>query len=534
LKPFDASGAFHPVAKGDRLRRLAVRGAGVTVFSGGVALCVQVVATVVLARLLTPSDFGVVTMVSTFSLLLSNFGFNGFTEALIQREEVDQFLVSNLFWINLGGGLLLTVGFAAAGSLLARFYGDPRVAHVAVGMSLTILLTTLSVQHLALLKRAMLFHLVSLNDIVAAAVSVVVSIVLGWAGWGYWALVAGAVARPLSQFVGAWSLCRWIPSLPRRATGTAPAIQFALRTYGRFTANYCTWNLDNLLIGWRLGPVSLGFYKKAYDLFSLSVSQTTAPLTSVAVSALSRLNRDSEQYKRYFLGAFGVTAFLSMGLGADLFLVGKDVIRLLLGPQWGETGRIFRYFCPGIGVMLLYYTHGWIHLSIGRADRWLRWGFVEFGVTALLFVLALPWGAVGIAVAWTVSFWILTLPSLWYAGRPIQLGIEPVVAAVWRYILASLLAGCASWAILPRLAFLAGAPGPVAAVMHIATISALFATLYLAAVILLHRGCAPLNQVARLLQEMVPGLRSSRSPGVAAAPLVNTNEVAVPTLSGTR
>jgi PST family polysaccharide transporter len=534
LKPFDESGAFRPTAEGDGLRRLAVRGVGVTVFSGGLALCVQIVATVVLARLLTPSDFGVVTMVTTFSLLLVNFGLNGFTEAVIQRDEIDQFLVSNLFWINLGAGLLLTIGFAAAGSLLAWFYGDLRVARVAAGMSITIFLTTLSVQHLALLKRAMRFSLVSANDIAAGAVAVVVSILLGWAGWGYWALVAGAVARALSQSVGAWSLCRWIPSLPRRAAGTTSMVRFALSTYGRFTANYLTWNLDNLLIGWRLGPVSLGFYKKAYDLFALSASQTTAPLTSVAVSALSRLNRDLTQYKRYFLGALGVTAFLGMGLGADLFLVGKDVIRLLLGPKWEESGRIFTFFCPGIGVMLLYYTHGWIHLSIGRADRWLRWGFVEFSVTALLFVLGLPWGAVGIAVAWTLSFWILTLPSLWYAGRPIQLGIPPVISAVWKHILASLLAGCASTAIIPRLPSFGVGSGSVAAIVHIVMISVLFGTLYLGAVILLHRGCAPLYQVARLLREMLPSGRFSRSssPNVAAAPL-NSTGAAVTANTGT-
>jgi polysaccharide transporter, PST family len=242
------------------------------------------------------------------------------------------------------------------------------------------------------------------------------------------------------------------------------------------------------------------------------------------VSALSRLSRDSTQYKRYFLGALGVTAFLGMGLGADLFLVGKDVIRLLLGPKWGESGRIFTFFCPGIGVMLLYYTHGWIHLSIGRADRWLRWGFVEFSVTALLFVLGLPWGAVGIALAWTLSFWILTLPSLWYAGRPIQLGIPPVIAAVWKHILASLLAGCASKAIIPKLPSVGMGSGSVAAILHIVMVSVLFGTLYLVMVIFLHRGCAPLYQVARLLREMVPSGRFSRSspPIVAPVPLNST------------
>ena len=84
------------------------------------------VSTVVLARLLTPSDFGLVAMVTTFILLLTNFGLNGFTEAIQQREEINRGLVSNLFWINLVAGGLLTAGFAAAGSLLARFYGDAK------------------------------------------------------------------------------------------------------------------------------------------------------------------------------------------------------------------------------------------------------------------------------------------------------------------------------------------------------------------------------------------------------------------------
>src|SRR5207247_1921607 len=235
------------------------------------------------------------------SLLLINFGLNGFTEAVLQRKEINHFLISNLFWINAGAGLLLTAGFAAAGSLLARFYHDARVTRVAVGMSATIFLTTLSVQHLALLKRAMRFTVVSGNDILARAVSVSVSIVLALTGAGYWALVGGAVAQALSLCIGAWLFCRWLPGFPRRAEGTASMVRFAMSAYGRFIVNYCTWNLDNILVGWRFGPLSLGFYKKAYDLFALSTTQLTAPLTSVAVSALSRLNADSIKYRQYLL-----------------------------------------------------------------------------------------------------------------------------------------------------------------------------------------------------------------------------------------
>ncbi len=164
--------------------------------------------------------------------------------------------------------------------------------------------------------------------------------------------------------------------------------------------------------------------------------------------------------------------------------------------------------------MLLYGTHGWIHLSIGRADRWFRWGMVEFTVTALLFVLALPWAPVGIAMAWAASFVILTIPALWYAGRPIQLGISPVIAAVWKYLLASLLAGGASIGIVRRLSYFVAASDSVGAVSHILMISLVFWTFYVIAVILLHRGLQPFYQVADVLRDMVP---SGRLPAPAAA-----------------
>jgi len=511
LKPFDANGAFQPIEEGGGLRRLAVRGAGVTVFSQGVVFAVQLIATVGLARLLTPSDFGVVAMVTTFSLLLMSFGQNGYAEAVIQREEINHFLASNLFWINLSVGLLLAIGFAAAGSVLARFYGDQRVAHVAIGMSLTIFISSTSVLHLALLKRALHFSVASANDILSNVVSIVSSILLASAGWGYWALVAGAIVRQFVQSVGAWCLCRWIPSLPRRVIGTGSIVRFALNVYGRFSFNYITRNTDNLLVGWRFGPSSLGFYKKAYDLFVLPANQLLSPVQEVALSTLSRLDRGSMQYRRYFLNGLSILAFLGMGAGALLTLVGKDLIRLLLGVKWEAAGQIFTFFGPGIGVMLIYNASGIIHLSIGRPDRWFRWVIVEFGVTVLLFFLGLPWGPVGIASAWTASFWILIIPAFWYAGRPIRFGITPVLAVVWKYLLASLLAGCASAAIIREIPSLVVAPGILGALARIVTISLLFSILYLGAVIFLHGGPDPLYRFARLLPDMLPWARPRES-----------------------
>jgi PST family polysaccharide transporter len=503
LTSFDTNPLFSPLTGGEGLRRRAVRSAGVTVFAQVVAFSVQMIATIVLARLLVPADFGLVAMVTTFSLLLSYVGVIGFPEAILQREEIDRFLASNLFWINMAVGTVLSVGFAAAGSLLAKFYGDPRVERVTFAVSITIFLSCISVIHLALLKRAMRFSAVSMNDIIARVASVLISIVLALAGWGYWALVAGVIAQPLSTAVGAWILCGWVPSLPRRVPTTGSMIRFATHVYGSFSIDYCTHNLDNLLVGWRFGSLPLGFYKKAYELFVLPANQFLSAFP-VAVSTLSRLKRDRMEYRRYLLAGISILAFAGMGIGGDLTLVGKDVVRLLLGPQWAEAGKIFTFFGPGIGIMLVYRTQGMVHLSLGTTSRFFRWAMIEFAVTSALFFLALRWGPSGIAVAWTMASWVLVFPAFWYATRPMQFAVGDMLATVWKFILASLLAGGGCYAIVHTIPALAARSGASGALLRIVSDTLLFGGLYVGMVVLLHGGLQPLRQIVGLLREMAP------------------------------
>ena len=187
------------------------------------------------------------------------------------------------------------------------------------------------------------------------------------------------------------------------------------------------------------------------------------------------------------------------------------MIRFLLGPGWDEAGRIFALFGPGIGVMLLYSTHGWIHLSSGRPGRWFRWGVYEFLFTVGLFVLALHWGPPGIALAWTISYFILFFPAIWYAGNPIQLPMISVVAAVWKFFLASAAAGFATHALLQFVSPTSGFPGALDALLQFATVSMLFFALYLLAVVVLYRGLGPIHQTFRLIRDVLPQRKKEKS-----------------------
>jgi O-antigen/teichoic acid export membrane protein len=504
LKPFQSDGTFHPIATGTGLRRTAVRGAGVAIAGSAGNFALQIGSVIILARLLTPSDFGVVTMVTTFSLLLRGFGLNGFTELIMQREELTDSLASNLFWIGLGIGTILTLAFAGSGRLLALFYHNSDVAQVTQGMSLTIVIGCLGYVHLGLLRRAMHFRSTAIIYFAGQVLQVIVSIALALAGWHYWALVWGSVTQTAVVTAGVWLVCRWTPSRPGRALGTGSGLKFAINVYSHYAFSYLTSNTDNLLVGWRFGARALGFYKRAYDLFVMPQTQLLAPLSAVVVSTLSRVQGDREQFRHYFLRTISVLALVGMGIGADLVLVGEDLFRFLFGPGWEEAGRIFALFGPGIGIMLLYNTHGWIHLSIGRPERWFRWGLMEFACTVTLFLLTLRWGPSGIALAWTISYFLLMFPGFWYAGKPIGLGVGPLFAVIWKFFAASVGAGCGTALIIRAIPEFPTAAGGAGAFVRMVLVSLIFFALYIGGVIALHGGVKPLAETIGLLRDLLP------------------------------
>ncbi len=514
--PFQSDGSFHPIATGAGLRRTAVRGAGAAIAGSAGSFTLQIGAIVILARLLFPADFGIVTMVTTFSLLLRSFGLAGFTEFIMQYEELTEALASNLFWINLGIGTILTLAFASSGRLLAHFFHNPAVVGVTYGISLTIVIGCLGYIHTGLLQRAMHFRTTAIISFVGQVVQYVVCIVLAIGGWHYWALVWGSVAQTVVLTAGAWVVCRWVPGWPGRAAGTGSGFKFGMTVYSHFAFNYLTRNTDNVLVGWRFGDRALGFYKKAFDLFVLPETQLLSPLSAVVVSTLSRVSRDREQFQRYFLRTISVLALIGMGIGADLALVGSDLIRFLFGSGWEQAGRIFALFGPGIGVMLLYNTHGWIHLSIGRPERWFRWGLLEFVCTATLFLLTLRWGPPGIAFAWTASYFLLMFPGFWYAGKPIGLGMGPVLGVIWKFFAASVGAGVGTFLIFRAMPYFATIVGLRGAFVRMVSVSLVFFGLYLGGVIALHRGVKPLSEMAGLVRDFLPERTVERASPTAA------------------
>jgi O-antigen/teichoic acid export membrane protein len=131
------------------------------------------------------------------------------------------------------------------------------------------------------------------------------------------------------------------------------------------------------------------------------------------------------RYRGNFLKVLSLLAFVGMPLSAVLSLVSHDAIVLLFGSQWEKSAPIFLAFSLSVGITIVYIAHAWLHLSLGTPDRWFRLGFLELVVTVVCVLVGLRYGGLGVAVAYSASFYILIGPAFWYAGKPVGLTLSP-------------------------------------------------------------------------------------------------------------
>jgi O-antigen/teichoic acid export membrane protein len=448
LQTLDALNTDHLHAD---LRGRSVRGGMQTLTSQGTQFAIQTVATVVLARLLTPADFGLVAMVSTLTGLGQAFADLGLSEATIQRKEISHDQVSALFWINVAIGLGLMLITAALAPAFARFYRDPRLTNITLVVSLTFLVGGLRVQPDAILRRQMRFFALAIRDIASWAIAVPVAITIAWRGGSYWALVALPLTLNSIQMLVSWVLVKWRPSLPRRDAEVGSMISFG----GKVAASYLVITLnrsaDNVLVGKYLGAGPLGLYSKAYNLLMLPVRQLSVPVASVTVPAFSRIQGDRVRFARFYLRSVNLMMWISAPIFAYLVVAAEPVIVLVLGNQWRAAAPVFQILViSALGQLLLDSTLT-LFISRGQSDRLLKILLIIFPVIIGSYLIGLPFGIKGVALSgsivlvgilpWLLKFTFrgtdLTLPQL---GRallyPVSLAL--VAALVARIALHSL------------------------------------------------------------------------------------------------
>lgn len=401
-----------------------------TLTSQAAQFIMQSVSTVVLARLLTPADFGLVAMVTAISGLGQAFADLGLSEATIQSPEVDHQQVSTLFWINVAIGLSLTLIMVALTPVIVWFYHEPRLKPITLLVSLTFVIGGLRVQHDALLRRQMRFASLAIRDVIAYLIAVPLAIVLAWKGYGYWALVVLPLTLNSTQMLLSWVLVRWIPGLPRRAAGIRSMLVFGSRVAGSYLILNINQNADNVLIGWYWGANPLGLYSRAYNLLMLPVKQLGIPARGVAVPVFSRVQNDPERLTRYYLRAVNLIIWISAPLFGYLFVAARPIIILTLGYRWRGAAPVFQMLAIFALGQLLLDSILWLFIGRGESHRLFKLLLTISPIIVASYMLGLPFGIKGVALSGSLMLLAIFPWVLKYSFQ----GTELTLAALGRSI----------------------------------------------------------------------------------------------------
>lgn len=399
------------------LKGKTVRGGLWTLGSQGLIVAIQFTAIPILTRLLDPTDFGLVAMVTVFTGLSTMFVDAGLSMSTIQRKEITHQQISNLFWLAAGLGLAISLIIVAAAPAIAWFYSEPRLMPISLALATTPLFAGLTIQHQALLRRAMKLQQLGLIQVIGTLLSYLIAISIAWIYHSYWALVVLTISITVMRTLGTWIACRWWPGLPRRGAGVRSMVGFGANLTGFSFVNYFARSGDNMLIGWWWGAEPLGFYERAYKLMMAPLQQINSPLSGVMIPALSRLVGQPEKYREAYFQATAILQIVSCPIMAFVAVMAPQIVDVVFGPGFEEAGPILRWLAIAGIVQPLSITLGWLYISQGRGRELMRWGTIGCSLIVISFAIGLPWGPLGVAQSYSAMIYVVIVPLAYkFAG----------------------------------------------------------------------------------------------------------------------
>lgn len=412
---------------------------------------VGLIVTVVLARLLTPTDYGVIAASQTLVGTLAVFGSLGLYDVVVQKTLLRDEDADALFFVSVVVGLCLFVVCCVSGRWLAVFYSSPDLLLITPIAGLALVLTSLGQIHAAMLARSQQYRAMIGIEFFGQIVAAVVAVAFAALGYGYWALVMLGLTAAASTAFASWIRCSWRPRWPK--TGSLRRLHSSL-AFGAGIAignglNNLTAQADKLVVGQRIGIAELGFYSRAQQLSLYASNIVFVGPHRFVTSQLARKQGSDKEYKIEFIRILGVAVWISVIFNALLAINSQAIVRLVLGMQWEQMHGIFAVAAIGNAAYVMAFAYQWLHLSRDTGARYFRANLARLVLVSGAAFVGSVWGAMGVAVACAMATWVmaaLTANSCArdISARPFELArllMVPALVAAWSGLLALSLVG---------------------------------------------------------------------------------------------
>jgi PST family polysaccharide transporter len=399
------------------LGRRSARGAGITLAGQALRIVLQLASTTVLARLLSPRDYGLLAVGLVVVGVGEVFRDMGLSTSAVRARTLTPGQRDGLFWLNTAAGALLGLVAFAAAPLVAAAFSQPVLADVTRLLALTFVLNGLATQHRAGLTRDLRFGSLVVVDLAAQVLALGVAISAAALGWGWRALVAQQLTQAAVVLLLVVLLGRWLPGRPRRGVGLMPHLRFGGGITGTHLLYYLGNNLDSLALGLWSGPVALGIYNRGFQLLMTPLNQIRSPASTVAVPVLARLQDDTDRFGEYLRRgqlALGYTLVAGMALVAG---AAEPLVHLLLGSRWDAVAPVLALLAIAGGAQTLAFVGSWVYLSRGLSGALLRYTVLSLALSAVCIAVGSRFGVVGVAAGYATAALLEWPMSLWWLSR---------------------------------------------------------------------------------------------------------------------
>lgn len=396
---------------------------------------------IILTRLLTPTDFGLIVMVTVFTAFLGVFQDLGLGSYLIFKKNSTDEDYNTVFFTHLAIGLLLSLILFFSKELIISFYNEPKLGLIIEFIAVIFFIQSFANIQFTKLKKKIDFKSIFLADLISISVSSLIAIYLAWTSFGYWSLVYKIVLAVIIKTICVWIFSQWRPSFVFSIISLKSALKYSYPIIGNKTTNYFMRKTDNILIGRLLGSEALGIYGRAYSLMMFPVGQISLVLSKVLFSSFSYINEDLEKLKSNWRTVNRIISFLLFPLMIFIIILAEPFTMLILGPQWEEAIEIIQIFAVA-GVVQGITNVGYMFDIIGKTKLNFK---INLGVNLLLIlsiIIGVQFGILHVAIAYTLTS-LLTMPIIkwWFLGRELNITISSIFNDIKMYIIYSLFIG---------------------------------------------------------------------------------------------
>lgn len=419
----------------------AARGAFFTLAAQAVRILLQLLSVVVLARLLTPHDYGMLAIVLVAVGVGEIFRDFGLTSASIQAPVLSNGQRDNLFWINALIGAGLAVVMFAISWPLGAVLGEPEVVGMAQWLALLFVFNGLATQHRANLMRDVRLRPIAITDVAAAAIALAIAIAAALLGAGYWSLVLQQLSNGAISLLGVIIAGRWLPRRYSSEHTVRALVTFGWNLVAANLVQYAARQVDTVLIAARFGTAPLGLYNRGFQLITTPLGQVRGPLQSVALPVLSRIQQDQPRFENYVSNAQLALGYL---IGIPLAIVAglaEPVVAIMLGDQWLAAAPLLRMFAIAGILTTLSYVGYWVYLARGLGGALLRYTMVTACIKIACVVVGSMFGLVGVAVGFAIHPAIAWPISIAWLSRVTPMPTRRLYAGAARVFAVALLAG---------------------------------------------------------------------------------------------